>query len=88
MNLGALIIIGAVVWVVHHFSGQWSIPRWVWKALLVFFIVMVIRNATAAWDLLFHQADAWWPIVQENINKFFDGLRNFVKHISSNKGGL
>lgn len=86
MNLTTIIVIGIAVWVFHHYSGRWRIPTWVWKALLVFLVVMIIRNATSAWDLFKHQADEWWPIIQDNANHFLDGFRNFVKHISKDKG--
>lgn len=64
-----------------------SMPSWLWKAIGVFLIIMLVRNLTDAYHFVFKESDSWWPIVKENAQNISKGLRDLLDTMMNMNGG-
>lgn len=77
MNL-TVVIIGIVLWIMYK-KGSGSLPSWLFKAIGIFLLIMLVRNMSAAYQFIFDESDNWWPLIKENAANFSKGLRELLQ---------
>lgn len=77
MNL-TVVIIGIVLWIMYK-KGSGALPSWLFKAIGIFLLIMLVRNMSAAFHFVFDESDNWWPLVKENAAHFSKGLRDLLQ---------
>ncbi|GBG08104.1 hypothetical protein PAT3040_02671 [Paenibacillus agaridevorans] len=73
-----ILIILLIFWVLPKFFVKLVIPKWAWKVLGVFLVIMIIYNADAAFKLVVGEAKAWFPVVQSGFTSIMTGMREFI----------
>ncbi|MBA9086504.1 hypothetical protein FHR92_002982 [Fontibacillus solani] len=81
MNLTVVIIGLVLLFLYKRGSGESSVkmPSWIFTAVGIFLLIMLLRNLTDAYQLIFHESDAWWPLIKENARNLSEGLRELLR---------
>lgn len=78
MNM-LVVLVGIGLLVLHRFRGQFVVPRWIFTAIGIFLIVMLVRNLHDASSFVMLQADEWYPFVKSAVSDLLTGILDFFK---------
>ena len=83
MSEHLLVTIGIILAVLYRYrdkdSGALRLPSWIWKAISLFGIFMLLRHFPDAYEITTHEADQWWPLLKELAKQRADDLRLLFK---------
>jgi hypothetical protein len=83
MSEHVLITIGIILAILYRYrdtdTGALRLPSWIWKAISVFGIYMLLRNFQDVYAITSHEADQWWPLFKELIKQRAEDLRLLFK---------
>lgn len=82
--LGIVVLLGAMIWVLHKFSGSTRSITWIKNALLVFLIIIILRNLEDVYHFVVRESAMWWPLIKQSAADMSENMREFL---SSLKGG-
>lgn len=73
-----ILIVVVVIFVVKKFIVNFVIPKWIWTALGLFLVVVVIYNPQNVWSFITTEAEKWYPVLESGAQTFMDGIRGFI----------
>lgn len=80
-NVLIIVLVGLIAWMYksRNAEGKIQFPSWLTKAIGLFLIIVLVRNLKDVLTFVFHEADAWWPLVKQNAHQLAEGLRHLIE---------